>query len=702
MKNSYNFNRTIKKLKMFSVIVVALVVVSAVFGMWLIEAERMRASDELDLQLNSAFRLIEEEINIQKTFLQNASLTDAFSDMVSKKGDLKSQEELSRAYSMAKNLSTKGASYIFFKDSGVCIDSNGAVWNYKPAYDNTWNLWVNGEKYHSDLALGQIFMRAHADGFEGTYRFDDLTAGKSYELVYIKPLFINTEDMADVALIVCCDLDTLLSESNLLEYTDDFSISANGVEAYTTADENAPAMDYTHTFDYSPLGVRVSYEFPGKYLLSRTSTGFALGALFFLAFLVFGFFITIVSSIQENKHIKKVLSLTGEIADNGYESAGDMYNHIEYIYKGVSGRLSGYEANVRNLILVKMLAFKLTDEELCTIQSSINLPCVMLLVKNYSAKHSRWKPSLDEYLEESGVSVFQRIDVSDDETVLFTDPSSIPALSDMPVRVNKKCRADIRCVYSRLLDLENVAAVYNKMKQSIRYLEYGSITSVDDSANASSSAVRDITAKSRHLYELIRSANAFEAKRIVYEQWYKIGCGELGAEGIEPLFYSQSSIISQVSAEFKLSVKPPRFDADKDIVSLAFEVAESIDQLVDKLKPKGKKSSSVKANQIVEYINERYTDSAFYMPELVARFEMSDRAIVRILKLSIGKNFSDYVGELRVKRAKELLAGTDMPVAEIASSSGFDSSNSLYKAFKKMYGISPSAYRQTESKKLND
>ena len=81
------------------------------------------------------------------------------------------------------------------------------------------------------------------------------------------------------------------------------------------------------------------------------------------------------------------------------------------------------------------------------------------------------------------------------------------------------------------------------------------------------------------------------------------------------------------------------------------------------------------------------------MPELVGKFELSDRAIVQMLKKATGDNFSNYLGKLRIARAKDILETTNTPVAEVASMSGFDSANSLYKAFKKVYGVSPSMYR---------
>ena len=224
--------------------------------------------------------------------------------------------------------------------------------------------------------------------------------------------------------------------------------------------------------------------------------------------------------------------------------------------------------------------------------------------------------------------------------------------------------------------------IYRKIKKIIPYLEYGNLKSIDvNSFKSSDEDFKLFIIKSRQLYEIIRSGNEFEAKRNVYEQWYKITQGETDPNMVEPLFFSQSSVLSQIVSEHKLNVAIPRFDSGKDAVSIAFEITECIEQICEKMKGNSKRED-VRSNQIIEYIEQRYCDSSFYMPELVGKFELSDRAIVQILKKATGDNFSNYVSKLRISKAEELLSGTNTPVAEVAVASGFDSSNSLYKAFK--------------------
>lgn len=701
MKSSYNSKRTVQRFQIFAfaAFVFVTAIVASYFGM--LDAAHKDASEELKTDLKSTFSVLEEEINVQKTVLQNIAGTDAFQSLLRGEENLESKEEVTRAYSAVKAVSENSRSYILFRESGLCIDSNGAAWNYKSAYSNTWCLFVNGEEFYVDAALGQIFMRKHEAGFEGIYAYHDLTVSEEYELVYMQPIFISDAGIADAVLLVCYDADAIFKSIRSVKNADNLLAEAGGKSVYSkNSVEKGDSYDFC--FEYSPLGLKVYYNISGKYAVSRLKPFNAFGILCIIVFLIVGSFITVGVSAAENRHIRKIADLTGLTADSGYENSTDMYEHIEYLYGKMGSRLLSAETKIKDLLLTKMLAFELTDDEIDKISSYVEIPCMMVVLKNYSRKHKVWKPSVEEYISDNNIELFQKIEVSENETVLFFERSAEKTFGDIPVDINKKCRADIRGVYARLNDFKEVLGLYKNMKRLIRYLEYGRMCSVDDADTenkANEACEPDI--RSKQLYEIIRSGNAFEAKRIVYEQWYNMSRSPCGNNGIEHLYYAQTSVISQLSADLNLNIRMPEFDSGKDIVTLAFEVTECIEEISEKLKLGGKKNS-VKGNQIADYIKQRYTDSAFYMPELVGRFEMSDRAVVRLLKSATGKNFSDYVGELRVRHAEELLTSTDMSVTEIAVNSGFDSSNSLYKAFKKVFGVSPSAYRESRNKKLTD
>ena len=54
---------------------------------------------------------------------------------------------------------------------------------------------------------------------------------------------------------------------------------------------------------------------------------------------------------------------------------------------------------------------------------------------------------------------------------------------------------------------------------------------------------------------------------------------------------------------------------------------------------------------------------------------------------------SQYIRELQLAKAKDLLENTSFSVASVASYVGFDDSNYFSSLFKKYFGLSPKEYR---------
>jgi AraC-like DNA-binding protein len=71
---------------------------------------------------------------------------------------------------------------------------------------------------------------------------------------------------------------------------------------------------------------------------------------------------------------------------------------------------------------------------------------------------------------------------------------------------------------------------------------------------------------------------------------------------------------------------------------------------------------------------------------------MSHMHFIRKVKQLTGKKPIDLLKSYRLKRAKDLLGQNNLTVAEIAYKIGYDMPNSFSRAFKKEFGISPSAY----------
>lgn len=73
---------------------------------------------------------------------------------------------------------------------------------------------------------------------------------------------------------------------------------------------------------------------------------------------------------------------------------------------------------------------------------------------------------------------------------------------------------------------------------------------------------------------------------------------------------------------------------------------------------------------------------------------LSTSSISQIIRKKTGKSYSEYLLEIRIQKAQELLSTTNESIEEIANQVGYNDYFYFIKVFKKATGISPSSYRK--------
>jgi AraC-like DNA-binding protein len=102
--------------------------------------------------------------------------------------------------------------------------------------------------------------------------------------------------------------------------------------------------------------------------------------------------------------------------------------------------------------------------------------------------------------------------------------------------------------------------------------------------------------------------------------------------------------------------------------------------------------------RVMEYIQAHH-DQALSLQALARVAGLSRFHLVRLFHRQVGLPPHAYLSQVRVFRAKQLLAG-GMPIAEAALSVGFCDQSHLNRAFKRTLGITPGAYRNGVQEKL--
>lgn len=99
---------------------------------------------------------------------------------------------------------------------------------------------------------------------------------------------------------------------------------------------------------------------------------------------------------------------------------------------------------------------------------------------------------------------------------------------------------------------------------------------------------------------------------------------------------------------------------------------------------------------ILDYIYANYNRDV-PLSALSARFFFSQGYLGRILKETTGLSYIEFVTQLRIKHAMQLLKDSSRSIAEISEEVGYKDSNYFSKVFKKANGKTPQAYRSEAS-----
>ena len=102
----------------------------------------------------------------------------------------------------------------------------------------------------------------------------------------------------------------------------------------------------------------------------------------------------------------------------------------------------------------------------------------------------------------------------------------------------------------------------------------------------------------------------------------------------------------------------------------------------------------------IKIIEEEFTDNNLSLETISARVFVSPSNLSRVFKAHCGQLFSEYLRDVRLNRAAELIRETDMRVEKIVTECGFKDVSAFYRNFKEAFGMTPQIYKQIEKEKI--
>lgn len=99
-------------------------------------------------------------------------------------------------------------------------------------------------------------------------------------------------------------------------------------------------------------------------------------------------------------------------------------------------------------------------------------------------------------------------------------------------------------------------------------------------------------------------------------------------------------------------------------------------------------------SRVLERLNEEFTEN-LSTEELAAEAKVHPVHLASVFRRFQHQTIGEYVQKLRINYASELLLKKDLPLVEIAYSSGFSDQSHFTRIFKRVVGITPGAFRSS-------
>lgn len=211
----------------------------------------------------------------------------------------------------------------------------------------------------------------------------------------------------------------------------------------------------------------------------------------------------------------------------------------------------------------------------------------------------------------------------------------------------------------------------------------------------------------KELCNVIKTGNEEDVKGILERIGKKVMETNFDPEYIKTFYWNLIYEINMIRISIK-NLEVQDREMSHDISSLyrmidnATQVTELQDLLgevsmnvVHRINRYNKKNINQILQNAINYICENYTMS-ITLNELAEHTYVSTYYLSRMFKKELGKNFVEYLNEIRIEKAKELLKDNKYKTYEVAELVGIQDPHYFSKIFKKYVNMTPTEYKDSQ------
>lgn len=150
----------------------------------------------------------------------------------------------------------------------------------------------------------------------------------------------------------------------------------------------------------------------------------------------------------------------------------------------------------------------------------------------------------------------------------------------------------------------------------------------------------------------------------------------------------------------KLTHEPNGFLAVIELINILYELSNDQNSRIlsnSTFTEDTDNAESRRVQKVISYLQANYQNE-IRLNDVADYIGMSEAAFSRFMKKRTGRNFIEYLNDLRLGIASRQLVNSTKSIAEICFESGFNNISNFNRLFKKRKGITPKEFRENYSK----
>ena len=251
--------------------------------------------------------------------------------------------------------------------------------------------------------------------------------------------------------------------------------------------------------------------------------------------------------------------------------------------------------------------------------------------------------------------------------------------------------------------------IKNSYKNALSALDYrlvlgsGKIIFIEDIEPHTENKLSFDEYRERELVSSIKTGNVKEVTSIINKLLYEITKAQISIKDSQVYLLEMLTAIIKTAKDFQIDLgnifgKDDNLfltlDKMRDMEELKEWMNSTALKILENIKDSRQDTSKTIVCEAKEYVNKLYYESDININKICNHLHISANYFSFIFKKEAKMTFVNYLTEIRMEKAKELLHGTNLKTFQVAEKVGYLEPNYFSYCFKKKFGVSPSEYRR--------